>query len=135
MRELLGLETEAAEQEQPAIELPMPEVITTAPPVATTVSSSFSSVNLAARLLRKLLADRRVGGRHTRIEHAYGHHFSDEEKADARAVAEWLVKEEILVPKMNMGSLHVSINPRRLRDVGAIIEGWWERTGEMPRRE
>ena len=65
-------------------------------------------------MLRKLLVDRRVGGRHTRIEHAYGHHFSDEEKDIARRVAEWLEKDGIFIPKNNEGSHHISINPRRL---------------------
>lgn len=86
---------------------------------------------IAGRMLRKLLRDRRVGGRHTRIENAYGHHFSDQEKDVARRVAEWLEKDGILMPKLNEGSHHISINPRRLRDVGQIVDGTWERGADL----
>jgi hypothetical protein len=86
---------------------------------------------VAGRMLRKLLRDRRVGGRHTRIENAYGHHFSDGEKDLARSVAEWLEKDGILMPKLNEGSHHISINPRRLRDVGQIVDGTWDRSAEL----
>lgn len=86
---------------------------------------------IASRMLSKLLRDRRVGGRHTRIENAYGHHFSDGEKDLARRVAEWLEKDGILLPKLNEGSHHISINPRRLRDVGQIIEAAWERGADL----
>ena len=86
---------------------------------------------VASRMLKKLLRDRRVGGRHTRIEHAYGHHFSDEEKDLARRVAEWLEKEGIFIPKLNEGAHHISINPRRLREVGQIIDGTWDRRASL----
>jgi hypothetical protein len=91
----------------------------------------LGTANIASRMLRKLLIDRRVGGRHTRIENAYGHHFSDQEKLIARRVAEWLEKEGIFMPKLNEGSHHISINPRRLREVGQIIEGTWERKSQF----
>lgn len=91
----------------------------------------LGTASIASRMLRKLLIDRRVGGRHTRIENAYGHHFSDQEKLIARRVAEWLEKEGIFMPKLNEGSHHISINPRRLREVGQIIEGTWERKSQF----
>jgi hypothetical protein len=88
---------------------------------------------VASRLLSKLLRDRRIGARHTRVEHAYGHHFADEEKALARRVTEFLERDGILIFKLNEGAHHVSVNPRRLRDVGQIINGTWGRTGELER--
>ncbi|MBN1774740.1 MAG: hypothetical protein JXB32_26010 [Deltaproteobacteria bacterium] len=87
--------------------------------------------DVAARMLAKLVRDRRIGGRHTRVESAYAHHFEDAEKALARRVADYLEKERILLPKQNEGSHHVSVNPRRLPDVGRIIEGTWERMDEI----
>lgn len=88
--------------------------------------------SVAARMLEKLLSDRRVGGRHTRIEHAYGHGFADGEKQLAQQALEWLTRDGILMSKLNEGSQHTSINPRRLADVGAIIRGEWPRASESP---
>ncbi|MBI5489100.1 MAG: hypothetical protein HY905_17325 [Deltaproteobacteria bacterium] len=88
---------------------------------------------IAARLLSKLLRDRRVGGRHTGIEHAYGHHFADEEKKVARRIVDFLEHEGILLTKYNEGAHHVSVNPRHLREVGEIVSGTWGRAGELER--
>jgi len=132
LRELLGLESEAEQLERAGVDAPAGTLVDATPGAHTPVAAPARADHIAARMLRKLLADRRVGGRHTRIEHAYGHHFSDEEKDIARRVADWLEKDGIFIPKNNEGSHHISINPRRLRDVGAIIEGRWERMGEIP---
>jgi cold shock CspA family protein len=90
-------------------------------------------LNVAGRMLAKLLRAHVIGGKHTRIENAYGHHFADSEKALAREVADTLMRLGILMEKQNMGSRHVSIDPRMLgvaRDLAsercterAIIEG------------
>ncbi len=91
------------------------------------------NIALASRMLAKLLRDRRVGGRHTRMDNAWGHHFADEEKQPARLVAEWLERDGIFLSKDNEHSHHISINPRRLRDVHEIIEGSWGRRDELRR--
>jgi plasmid stabilization system protein ParE len=73
-------------------------------------------------MVAKLLRLHVVGGKHTRIENAYGHHFADGEKARAREVAEALIRLRILIEKPNLGTRHVSINPRMLgvsRDLAA----------------
>ena len=55
------------------------------------------------------------------------------EKKDARRGAEWMERDGIFMPKNNEGSHHISINPRRLRDVREIIEGTWARREELER--
>jgi hypothetical protein len=76
---------------------------------------------IASRVLSRMLRDGRVGGRHTGIEHIYGHHFADEEKKIARKVIDRLLVLGILRKKLNEGAFHVYIDPRRLREVWAII--------------
>jgi len=107
LRSLLGLEADEAPPEDvpeagPALDRSSPAVI-------------------ASRVLSRLLRDGRVGGRHTGIEHAYGHHFADEEKKVARKVIDRLLVMGILRKKLNEGAFHVYIDPRRLREVWAII--------------
>ena len=70
---------------------------------------------------------------HTGIEHAYGHHFADEEKKLARRIVDLFEHDGILLTKMNEGAHHVSVNPRRLREVGEIVSGTWARAGELDR--
>ncbi len=107
------------------------ERVAVAAPAAPAAPASGRDV--AARMLGKLLRDRRIGARHTRIEHAYAHHFADEEKALARRVAEFLEHDGILLPKLNEGAHHISVNPRRLREVGEIVCGTWPRGDELDR--
>ena len=82
---------------------------------------------IAARMLTKLMRDGRIGGRHTRFEDAHAHHFADGEKERAKRVADFLERDGIFMPKINEGARQVSINPRRLTDVGRIIDGTWDR--------
>jgi hypothetical protein len=62
---------------------------------------------------------------------ASGHHFADEEKHVARRIVEFLERDGILITKYNEGAHHVSVNPRRLREVGEIIGGTWVRMTEF----
>lgn len=84
-----------------------------------------SPLVIASRVLAKLLRDGRVGGRHTRVEHAFAHGFSDQEKQIARHVVDRLLVMGLLRKKLNEGSFHVYIDPRRLREVWAIINLEW----------
>lgn len=81
---------------------------------------------IASRVLAKLLRDGRVGGRHTRVEHAFAHGFTDQEKPIARHVVDRLLVMGLLRKKLNEGSFHVYIDPRRLREVWAIINLEWQ---------
>jgi hypothetical protein len=85
------------------------------------VQNPWSPPAVASRLLARLLRDHRIGGRHTRVEHAWGHHFSDEERPLARDLVERFQREGLLLSKVSEGAAHVSINPRKLREVGAIL--------------
>lgn len=134
LRLLLGgapaLDAEALDERPPAESAREPGADPSGDPATEGLSGHL---DIASRLLGKLLRDRRVGGRHTRLDNACGHHFSDGEKPIARRIAEWMEKDGIFIPKNNEGSHHISINPRRLRDVSAIIDGTWPRRDELER--
>ena len=93
---------------------------TAAPPPA--AGDAPPELDIAARILGKLLRTRIIGGRHTAVEHVYAHHFSDTEKELARDVTRKLARLGILFEKRNVGAWHVSMNPRRLEDARAIAE-------------
>ncbi len=88
---------------------------------------------MASRLLSKLLRDRRIGARRARVEHGHDYHFADEERALARRITDLFEHDGILIFKLNEGAHHVSVNPRRLREVGEIINGTWARSEELGR--
>jgi hypothetical protein len=114
-------------------QLPLPdEQADSAGPVPA-LAPQAAARDVAARMLGKLLRDRRIGARHTGIEHAYGHHFADEQKKLARRIADFLEHDGILLSKLNEGAHHISVNPRRLREVGEILNGTWPRAGELDR--
>jgi hypothetical protein len=96
------------------------EIEETTPAAVVQLDPSSPTV-IASRVLSRLLRDGRVGGRHTGIEHVYGHHFADEEKKVARRVVDRLLIMGILRKKLNEGAFHVYIDPRKLREVWAII--------------
>lgn len=77
---------------------------------------------IVRRILAKLLRDSRIGGRHTSVDHVWGHHFSPDEKDLAREVTRRLVTSGILMVRRKTGSEHVSIDPRRMDDVRALID-------------
>jgi hypothetical protein len=81
-----------------------------------------AALDVAARIVGKLLRARIIGGRHTAVEHVYAHHFSDGEKELARDITQKLVRLGILFEKRNVGAWHVSLNPRRLEDARALAE-------------
>jgi len=51
----------------------------------------------------------------------------------ARRIADFLEHDGILLSKLNEGAHHISVNPRRLREVGEILNGTWPRAGELDR--
>lgn len=78
---------------------------------------------IAARLLGKLFRDRRIGGRHTAVENAWAHHFSEAEKECARELTERLIRRGWLREKFNNGARHISIEPGEMARVLPLIEG------------
>ena len=84
-----------------------------------------SDRGIASLLLDKLMKAKRIGGRHTGVEHVYGHGISDDLKGVAKEIQEYLTSMGILRYKLNEGADHVSIEPRRLKEVWQIIRGEW----------
>ncbi|MFT3840751.1 MAG: hypothetical protein QM723_27420 [Myxococcaceae bacterium] len=109
VRTLLGIGVSARR------EIPSPS-----PPVAPSPAVP-QPLAIASRLLGKLVRDHRIGSRHTSEDHAWGHHFADDEKDLAREVTRRLVREGILLEKNRNGAPHVSINPRRVKDAHRIV--------------
>lgn len=86
------------------------------------VAAPSRARQIASKLLGKLFRDRRIGGRHTAIENAWGKSFADSEKVVARELAERLVHRGWLREKANNGQRHISIEPEHLREVTKLIE-------------
>jgi hypothetical protein len=112
LRALLGIEGPQEERPEPA---PAAAPATSAPPVPL-------ELQIAARVLGKLLRAHVIGGKHTAIQNVYGHHFSDAHKDVAKDVTERLISIGILREKISVGARHVSINPRRLDHTRALAE-------------
>jgi hypothetical protein len=81
---------------------------------------------VARRIVQRLAGMGKWGGYHTDIRHlARGFHGNDKQLAEH--VGERLLAAEILLEKPSVGQRHVFLNPRRARDVYAMIE-----EGKMP---
>jgi hypothetical protein len=80
---------------------------------------------VARRILMKLLRDDRIGSRQTDGKNVWGHHFADNEKDLAREVTRRLIQSGLLM-KGKAGRDRLSIDPRRIGDVHAIIDHRWK---------
>jgi hypothetical protein len=81
---------------------------------------------VARRIVQRLAGMGKWGGYHTDYSHlARGFHGNDKQLADA--AGERLLAAGILLSKPSVGQRHVFLNPRRARDVYALIE-----EGKMP---
>ncbi len=83
------------------------------------------SWKIRARILRKLLKFRKVGGAHTEARNAVKGLPSDF-IGQAKKELKWLIKEDYLWAKPSTGEIHVSINPHALKAVRAILEKYIE---------
>jgi hypothetical protein len=76
---------------------------------------------VARRILQRLAGMGKWGGYHTDFAHlARGFHGNDKQLAEV--VGERLLNAGILLEKPSVGQRHVFLNPRRARDVYAMIE-------------
>jgi hypothetical protein len=76
---------------------------------------------VARRILQRLAGMGKWGGYHTDFAHlARGFHGNDKQLAEV--VGERLLDAGILLEKPSVGQRHVFLNPRRARDVYALIE-------------
>jgi hypothetical protein len=81
---------------------------------------------MARRILQRLDGMGKWGGYHTDIAHlARG--FAGNDRALALEVGERLIAAGLLAEKPSVGQRHVFLDPRRARDVRALIED-----GELP---
>jgi hypothetical protein len=84
------------------------------------------SLRVARRIVQRLDGMGKWGGYHTDVSHlARG--FAGHERALALEVGERLLDAELLLEKPSVGQRHVYLNPRRAREIRALIE-----TGELP---
>jgi hypothetical protein len=81
---------------------------------------------VARRILQRLDGMGKWGGYHTEFSHlARG--FAGNDRALAEAVGEVLLEAGLLAEKPSVGQRHVFLNPRRAREIHALIE-----RGEVP---
>jgi hypothetical protein len=81
----------------------------------------------ARRILQRLDGMGKWGGYHTEFTHL-SRGFQGNEKALADRVGEALIAAGLLAEKPSVGQRHVFLNPRRARDIHALVE-----RGEVPR--
>lgn len=81
---------------------------------------------VARRILQRLHGMGKWGGYHTEFTHL-GRGFAGHEKALAEEVGERLLAAGLLAEKPSVGQRHVFLDPRRARDIHALIE-----RGELP---
>jgi hypothetical protein len=91
-------------------------------PMAIPAPALHPAVDVAGRILGKLLRKHVIGGKHTAADNVYGHHFADGEKDLARAVTEKLIRLGILFVKRSVGQRHVSVEPRKLEVARSLAE-------------
>jgi hypothetical protein len=83
-------------------------------------------LRIARRILQRLAGMGKWGGYHTEMAHlARG--FPGHERAAALRIGELLLTAGLLLEKPSVGQRHVYLNPRRARDIYAVIE-----TGTLP---
>jgi len=75
---------------------------------------------LKKTLLRRLLADRIIGGRHTAIENL-PKGFPKHLRGQVKDVVKDLFKEGLLLKKPTSYGLQVSLNPNRLAEIDRIV--------------
>lgn len=67
-------------------------------------------------IVKKLFHHGYIGGRHTAMENLKKS-LPSHVKGDVKEAVKELIKEEILVPKPTSYGLHVSLNPRKRKDI------------------
>ena len=80
-----------------------------------------SEEEIKKTILRKLLADRIIGGRHTAIENL-PKGFPKHLRGRVKEVAEDLVKAGLLLKKPTSYGPQVSLNPNRLAEIEIIVK-------------
>jgi hypothetical protein len=97
-----------------------------APAIARPHEDPDPARRVARRILQRLHGMGKWGGYHTEFTHL-GRGFAGNDKALAEAVGEALLESGLLAEKPSVGQRHVFLDPRRARDIHALIE-----RGELP---
>jgi hypothetical protein len=111
-----------AEHEEPVLAL----LEAAAPAVARPHEDPDAARRIARRILQRLNGMGKWGGYHTEFTHL-GRGFAGNDKALAEAVGERLLAAGLLAEKPSVGQRHVFLDPRRARDIHALID-----RGELP---
>mgnify|MGYP001568436021 CR=1 FL=1 len=74
-------------------------------------------------ILKKLYNKKRIGGKHTEEKNCLRWIKNLETEKHKLVLREWeaCIKEELILRTMKTGELHVSINPRRLKEIHELI--------------
>jgi hypothetical protein len=97
-----------------------------APAIARPHEDPDPARRVARRILQRLHGMGKWGGYHTEFTHL-GRGFAGNEKALAEEVGERLLAAGLLAEKPSVGQRHVFLDPRRAREIHALIE-----RGELP---
>ena len=73
-------------------------------------------------ILKKLFKHRYIGRRHTEIRNAVKG-LPPEQLKEAKKQVILLIKEGYLMSKPSTGEIHVSLNPRMIKEILKIIQG------------
>jgi len=76
------------------------------------------------RILESLLNKRRIGGKHTEEKNCLRKikNLSPEEKSIVLKEWKWCINQELILRLPKTGEWHVSLNPRKLKEVYEIIK-------------
>ena len=81
----------------------------------------ISRVQLKAHILYKLARHRRWGGKHTELIHARSA-LPREHQPEAESLARELANDGFLIWLPKTGQIHISLNPRRKREIVEMVE-------------
>lgn len=75
-------------------------------------------------ILRKLITQTRIGGRHTPETYClrWIRHLSQGDYRETIKDWEWCIKEGLVLTKPKPSDRHVSLNPRRLAEIHQLIK-------------
>jgi chorismate mutase len=92
-------------------------------PVEEEARERKSRRELLVRVLERMYRLKEIGGKHTSFNNVYRGIGGGHDLGTAKEGGELLIREGVLFPKHNNGDLHVSIEPKRVRDVERFLDG------------
>lgn len=76
------------------------------------------------RILKNLFRKKRIGGKHTEEKNCLRCIKNLEPKKHQLVLKEWeeCIQEELILKEIKTGEFHVSLNPRKLKEIHEIID-------------